>query len=236
MTVRVEAVPRARILVVEDEAKVANAIREGLNEEGYDVSVEHSGEGALTRASHPFDVVLLDLTLPGIDGLRVLSALREGAADTRVLILTARDALEDRVIGLESGADDYLVKPFAFAELLARIRAVLRRGRPTDVRRHDVADLGMDVLARRVTRAGRTIDLTSLEFDLLECLLRSSGQVVSRETLARDVWRETSRSTTLDNVIDVHIARLRRKIDCDDRARLIHTVRGVGFIVCEDEP
>jgi two-component system, OmpR family, copper resistance phosphate regulon response regulator CusR len=153
-----------------------------------------------------------------------------------VLILTARDALDDRIVGLESGADDYLVKPFAFAELLARIRAVLRRGRPSDPPRLEVADLHMDLVTRRTTRAGRSIELTLREFELLEALLRSAGQVVSRETLARDVWRETSRSTTLDNVMDVHIARLRRKVDLGHSVKLIHTVRGVGFIVCEEEP
>ena len=203
-----------RVLVVEDEHKVAHAIREGLSAEGYEVVLEHTGEGAIARVDgDAFAIVLLDLTLPGLDGLQVLEALRRRGADTRVLVLTARDALEDRVVGLESGADDYMVKPFAFAELLARIRAVLRRGRLPEVRCFEVGDLQMDVAPRRVTRGGQAIDLTYCEFELLACLLRSAGQVVSRETLVRDVWSETSRSTTLANVVDVHIARLRRKVD-----------------------
>jgi two-component system, OmpR family, copper resistance phosphate regulon response regulator CusR len=229
--------PSTRVLVVEDEKKVAQAICEGLDDEGYDVVIEHTGDAALSRINdETFAVVLLDLTLPGMDGLELLGALRRLGGDTRVLILTARDALDDRIVGLESGADDYLVKPFAFAELLARIRAVLRRGRPSDPPRLEVADLHMDLVTRRTTRAGRSIELTLREFELLEALLRSAGQVVSRETLARDVWRETSRSTTLDNVMDVHIARLRRKVDLGHSVKLIHTVRGVGFIVCEEEP
>jgi DNA-binding response OmpR family regulator len=174
--------------------------------------------------------------LPGRDGLQILKTVREGGVKTPVLVLTARDTLEDRVTGLDSGADDYLVKPFAFAELLARIRALLRRGRVADPVRFGVADLEMDLVTRKVTRAGRTVELTAREFELLEYLLRYAGQVVSRDALARDVWSETARSTPLDNVIDVHIARLRRKIDLDGLAKLIHTVRGVGFILREGEP
>src|SRR5262249_45573562 len=158
------------------------------------------------------------------DGLSVLTTLRGRHPSTRVLVLTARDAVHDRVLGLESGADDYMVKPFAFAELLARIRVLLRRGRGPDVRRFEIADLQLDVATLTVNRGGKAIDLTSCEFDLLACLLRSSGQVVSRETLVRDVWSETSRSTTLTNVMDVHIARLRRKVDTGMSSRLIHTV------------
>jgi len=225
---------RARILVVEDERKVATAIGQGLSDEGYDVVVALSGEDALSSLrDEPFEVVLLDLALPGIHGLDVLSTLRQNGSDSRVLILTARDALEDRVVGLESGADDYLVKPFAFAELLARIRALLRRGRTTDTPVLELSDLRMDLVTRTVTRRGEAIDLTSTEFELLECLLRSAGAVVSRDTLVREVWRETSRSTTLDNVIDVHIARLRRKVDLGGLPPLIRTVRGVGFIASD---
>jgi DNA-binding response OmpR family regulator len=153
-----------------------------------------------------------------------------------VLVLTARDTIQDRVAGLDSGADDYLVKPFAFAELLARIRALVRRGRAAEAPKLGAADLDMDLITRRVTRAGRPVELTVREFELLEYLLRHQGQVVSRDTLARDVWKETARSTPLDNVIDVHIARLRRKVDADYPARLIHTVRGVGFMLREGEP
>jgi DNA-binding response OmpR family regulator len=226
-----------RILVVEDEQKVAEALREGLEDERYDVVVERTGEGAFFRVNtETFDVVVLDLTLPGRDGLEILRALRQRRLETPVLVLTARDSLEDRVTGLDAGADDYLVKPFAFAELLARIRALVRRGRVADAPRLAVGDLEMDLVTRKVLRAGRPIDLTVREFELLEFLMRYQGQVVSRETLARDVWKETARTTPLDNVIDVHIARLRRKVDLEHSVKLIHTVRGVGFMLREGEP
>jgi DNA-binding response OmpR family regulator len=228
---------RPRILVVEDEPKVAKALQEGLESERYDVAVEHSGEGALARAeTETFDIVLLDLALPGRNGLDVLSELRDRGMESPVLVLTARDRLEDRVLGLDSGADDYLVKPFAFEEMLARVRALLRRGRFSDALRLEVADLAIDVVTRRVTRAGQVIDLTVREFELLEYLVQREGQVVPRSMLARDIWRETARATPLDNVIDVHIARLRRKVDIDSLTKLIHTVRGVGFVLQEAEP
>jgi DNA-binding response OmpR family regulator len=226
-----------RILVVEDEQKVADALREGLVDERYDVVVERTGEGAFFRVNtETFDVVLLDLTLPGRDGLEILRALRQRHMETPVLVLTARDSLEDRVTGLDAGADDYLVKPFAFAELLARIRALVRRGRVADAPKLSVGDLEMDLVTRKVIRAGKPVDLTVREFELLEFLMRYQGQVVSRETLARDVWKETARTTPLDNVIDVHIARLRRKVDLEHTVKLIHTVRGVGFTLREGEP
>ena len=226
-----------RILVVEDESKVADALREGLEDERYDVVVERTGEGAFFRVNtETFDVVLLDLTLPGRDGLEILRALRQRHMETPVLVLTARDSLEDRVTGLDAGADDYLVKPFAFAELLARIRALVRRGRVADAPKLSVGDLEMDLVTRKVIRAGKPVDLTVREFELLEFLMRYQGQVVSRETLARDVWKETARTTPLDNVIDVHIARLRRKVDLDHTVKVIHTVRGVGFTLREGEP
>ena len=229
--------PPARLLVVEDEQKVANALREGLEGEGYDVVVERTGEGAFFRLNtETFDLILLDVMLPGRDGLEILTTLRERGVTTPVLVLTARDTLEDRVDGLDRGADDYLVKPFAFAELLARIRALLRRGRgAVEAVRLALGDLEMDLVTRKVTRGGGAVELTVREFELLEYLLRHEGQVVSRETLARDVWKETARTTPLDNVIDVHIARLRRKIDLDRPAKLIHTVRGVGFMLREGE-
>ena len=239
-----------RVLVVEDELKVADALREGLEGERFEVVIERTGEDAFFRINtETFDVVLLDLMLPGRDGLQILSALRKRGTDTRVMVLTARDSLEDRVTGLDSGADDYLVKPFAFVELLARIRALLRRptgagrpesidgrSRPVDTLRFTLGDLELDVVSRKVSRAGHPVDLTTREFELLAYLLRYEDQVVSRETLGRDVWGETARSTTLDNVIDVHIARLRRKIDADHPVKLIHTVRGVGFVTREGEP
>ena len=226
-----------RVLVVEDEQKVADAVREGLQGEKYEVVVERTGEGAFFRiTTEPFDAILLDLTLPGRDGLEILRALRERGIKTPVLVLTARDTLQDRVVGLDSGADDYLIKPFAFAELLARIRALVRRGRVAEEPRLALGDLEMNLVTRKVTRATHSVELTVREFELLEYLLRHQGQVVSRETLARDVWKETARTTPLDNVIDVHIARLRRKVDAEQGLKLIHTVRGVGFMLREGEP
>ena len=226
-----------RILVVEDEQKVANALREGLEDERYEVVVERTGEGAFFRVNtESFDVILLDLNLPGRDRLEILQALRQRGMKTPVLVLTARDSLTDRVDGLDAGADDYLIKPFAFAELLARLRALVRRGRVAEAPRLAVADLEMDLVTRKVTRSGQPVELTVREFELLEFLMRYHGQVVSRETLARDVWKETARTTPLDNVIDVHIARLRRKVDVESVTKLIHTVRGVGFMLREGEP
>jgi two-component system, OmpR family, copper resistance phosphate regulon response regulator CusR len=226
-----------RVLVVEDEMKVANALREGLEGEKFEVIVERTGEGAFFRVNtESFDVILLDLTLPGRDGLEILQALRQRGVKTPVLVLTARDSLQDRVTGLDAGADDYLIKPFAFAELLARIRALVRRGRVTETPRLSIGDLEMDLVTRKVMRNAQPVELTVREFELLEYLLRYHGQVVSRETLARDVWKETARTTPLDNVIDVHIARLRRKVDLEQSIKLIHTVRGVGFMLREGEP
>jgi two-component system copper resistance phosphate regulon response regulator CusR len=226
-----------RVLVVEDESKVADALHDGLEREGFQVVVERTGEGAFFRVTtETFDVVLLDLGLPGRSGIEILSAVRQRGLKTPVLVLTARDTVQDRVIGLDAGADDYLVKPFAFAELVARIRALARRGRAAEVPKLALGDLTMDLVTRKVTRSARFVELTVREFELLEYLLRHHGQVVSREALARDVWEETARSTPLDNVIDVHIARLRRKVDTDADLKLIHTVRGVGFILSETEP
>jgi two-component system copper resistance phosphate regulon response regulator CusR len=226
-----------RILTVEDEAKVAAALKEGLEAERYEVVVSATGEDGFFRVNaETFDLIVLDLMLPGRDGIEILATLRRQGLGTPVLVLTARDTVEDRVLGLDSGADDYLVKPFAFPELLARVRALLRRGRPDQILRLQAADLEMDLITRRVTRAGRPIELTSREFELLEYLLRHNRRLVSREMLAREVWKEPSRATPLDNVIDVHIARLRKTIDQDTSTKLIHTVRGVGFVVREDEP
>jgi two-component system copper resistance phosphate regulon response regulator CusR len=225
-----------RVLVVEDEQKVASALKEGLEGEGYDVVVDGTGEAALFRLkTDPVDIILLDLLLPGRDGLHVLKTLRQQGFETPVLVLTARDTLADRVTGLDTGADDYLVKPFAFAEVVARMRALLRRGRTSGATRLSLADLEMDLVARKVTRAGKKVELTLREFELLEYLLRYEGQVVSRGTLARDVWQEANRSSSLDNVIDVHIARLRRKVDAESAVKLIQTVRGVGFMLREEE-
>jgi heavy metal sensor kinase len=191
-----------RILVVEDEAKVARAHREGLERERYEVVVAPTGEeGFFLVSAEEFDLVLLDRMLPGRDGLQVLSTLRKRGLQTPVLILTARDAIEDRVEGLDKGADDYLVKPFAFPELLARVPALLRRGRPEPVPQLKFLDLELDLGARRARRHGQLLDLTAREFELLEYLLRYKEQVVSREMLARHVWKETARATPLDNVV-----------------------------------
>jgi DNA-binding response OmpR family regulator len=234
---RDESAPRSRLLVVEDEPKVARALREGLQSEGYEVSVASSGEeGFFLARTRPFDSIVLDVMLPGRDGFEILSALRAQGLSVPVLILTARDSIGDRVEGLDRGADDYLVKPFAFPELLARVRALLRRGRGDQVTVLALSDLRLDLLARRTTRGSLEIELTPREFELLEYLVRHQGHLVSREMLARDVWRETSRGTPLDNVIDVHIARLRRKVDQGAPVKLIHTIRGVGYIVKQDGP
>ena len=223
-----------RLLVVEDEQKVADALHDGLVGEGYDVVVARTGEDALSSVTtETFDAILLDLTLPEQDGLEVLKTLRDQRLLTPVIALTARDTIQDRVAGLDAGADDYLVKPFAFAEVLARVRAVLRRSRPDEIGRLRVGDLEIDPATRRVTRGDRPLELTAKEFDVLYHLAQHADQVVSRDTLAREVWRETARSTTLDNVMDVHISRLRRKVDHDAPVRLIHTVRGVGFSLRE---
>ena len=221
-----------RVLIVEDEKKVAKALRDGLEAEHYEVRVASTGEEGFFLVNHEsFDVVVLDLMLPRRDGLEVLTTLRRRGLQTPVLILTAKDTVDDRVHGLDSGADDYLVKPFAFPELLARIRALLRRGRPDQILKLQQDDLAMDLVTRHVARAGQTLELTVKEFELLEYLLRHAGQVVSREMLGREVWHVTARATPLDNVIDVTIARLRRKIDDPFERKLLHTVRGVGFLL-----
>ncbi|MEQ8281106.1 MAG: response regulator transcription factor [Deltaproteobacteria bacterium] len=226
-----------RILVIEDEPKVARALEEGLTHEHYDVCVATTGEEGFYKINaQRFDLVLLDLMLPGRDGIEILRTVRQRGLDTPFLILTARDAVDDRVLGLDAGADDYLVKPFAFSELLARVRALLRRGRPQDALRLKVGDLEMDVATRRVTRGGVEIELTPREFQILECMLRRQGSPVSRDTLCQEAWGGTGRATPLDNVIDVHMARLRRKLDDGQENKLLHTIRGVGFVVREDEP
>jgi two-component system copper resistance phosphate regulon response regulator CusR len=221
-----------RILVIEDEKKVANALRQGLETERYAVSVAADGEEGFELASRePFDLVLLDLALPRRSGIDVLASLRKRNVPTPVFILTARDTVEDRVLGLDVGADDYLIKPFTFPELLARVRALLRRGRadPTLQLQHE--DLHVDLATRKVTRGGRSLELTGKEFEVLECLLRHAGRTVSRDMLASSVWHVAARATPLDNVIDVTMARLRRKIDEPFEKKLLHTVRGLGFVL-----
>jgi len=226
-----------RILVIEDEIKVAVALKKGLESESYSVTLAHTGEeGFFQINSQTFDLVILDLMLPGRDGLEVLTTLRKRGFETPVLVLTARDAVEDRVRGLDSGADEYLIKPFAFPELLARIRLLLLRGRGDKLLRLKLGDLEMDLVMRKVTRGDQHLELTAKEFDLLEYFLRHQGHIVSREMLARDLWQIKDRSIPLDNVIDVHIARLRRKVDGPFDRKLVKTVRGVGFLLKEDEP
>jgi DNA-binding response OmpR family regulator len=224
-----------RLLIVEDDPKTANALKKGLEDEGFTVTLAHTGEeGFFLLNAAPFDAVILDWMLPGRAGIEVLKTLRARGSITPILFLTARDAVDDRVLALESGADDYLVKPFAFAELVARIRSLLRRTAPAVPLKKNIADLVADLEARRVWRAGQPIELTPREFDLLAYLMRQPGQVVTREMLAQDVWREANRITPLDNVIDVHIAHLRRKVDEGHQSKLIHTMRGVGFVLREE--
>jgi DNA-binding response OmpR family regulator len=218
-----------RVLVVEDELKIGEALRDGLEAERFDVCLERTGEAAFYRAStEDFDLLVMDLGLPGRDGLEVIAALRRNERRTPIIVLTARDAVDARVAGLDAGADDYLVKPFAFEELLARMRALMRRDAAQTQLTLSAGPLSVDVLTHTVTRGDARIDLTTREFDVLACLMRVPERIVSRETLAREVWNEP-RTTSLDNVIDAHVARLRRKIDVDGTCSLIHTVRGIGF-------
>jgi DNA-binding response OmpR family regulator len=221
-----------RILVVEDEKKVASALREGLEAANFVVHTAPTGEDGFFLANHePFDLVILDLMLPHCSGVDVLTTLRKRGFLTPVLILTAKDTVNDRVQTLDLGADDYLVKPFAFPELLARVRALLRRGQAVDVPKLQQDDLEMDVGAHRVARGARSLNLTAKEFEIIEYLLRHTGSVVSREMLAREVWKVTERATPLDNVIDVTMARLRRKLDDPFEKKILHTVRGLGYML-----
>jgi len=217
-----------RILIVEDEPKTAAYVRRGLTEQSYAVDVAHDGvEGLHLATSGDYDLVLLDVMLPGADGWSVLRALRR-ERQTPVLFLSARDAVSDRVKGLELGADDYLVKPFAFSELLARIRTLLRRGSAQVPQRVVVADLEVDLLRRRVTRGGERIDLTAREYALLDYFVHHLGEVVSRTLIAEHVWDMNFDSDT--NVVEVAVRRLRAKIDDAHAVKLIHTLRGVGYV------
>ena len=224
-----------RILVVEDEAKMAAFIKRGLEEEGAAVDVAADGyEGLFRASSGNYDLIILDITLPLMDGLEICRRLRQNDISIPILLLTARDSVEMKVQGLDSGADDYLIKPFAFAELLARIRALRRRDRAQVNLQLRVGDLVLDPLTRRVTRNGRPIELTSKEFALLECLMRHPDQVMSRTLLAEKVWNEAFDSFT--NVIDVYVNYLRNKIDRDFSPKLIHTVRGAGYVLRRPQP
>lgn len=225
-----------RILIIEDDEKIGATLMEVFAREGYEATLCRTGEdGFFVWSTGRFDLVVLDLGLPGRDGLEILAARRKIQQDCLVLIVSAQDRVDDRVRGLAAGADDYLVKPFAVAELLARVQALLRRGSGNVLLRLKVQDLSIDLVTRKVERAGRRLDLTAREFDLLEYLMRHAQATVSREMLAHEIWKDVGRATPLDNVIDVHIARLRRKVDGPNLARLIHTVRGVGFCLGETE-
>jgi len=224
---------RSRVLVVEDEPKLADALREGLAADGYEVSVERTGDAGLRRSmTETFDVVLLDVTLPRVSGLEILRRIRQSANSLPVVILSALDSIEARVIGLEAGADDYLPKPFAFSELLARLRAVTRRVGDDLTIPLRINGLSLDPVERVVHVDDAPVDLSEREFDLLVYLMRHRGEIVSREALARDVWQERERSLSFDNVVDVYIGRIRRKLG--SAAAVLHTLRGVGFILRDD--
>lgn len=221
-----------RVLLVEDEKKITSFLRKGLAESGYVVDVADRGDDGLHLArTIAYDVIILDVMLPNVDGWALLAALRREGKQTPVLFLTARDSVRDRVKGLELGADDYLVKPFAFSELLARVRSVLRRGPARQADTIRVADLEVDLVRLRATRAGQRLDLTPKGFALLSLLARRAGEVLSRTLIAEQVWDMNFDSDT--NVVDVHIRHLRSKVDDPFERKLIHTVRGVGYVLEE---
>lgn len=218
-----------RLLVVEDEQKTGDYLRQGLSEAGFQVSLARNGlDGHHLAMTESFDLIILDVMLPDVDGWRILQSLREASNSTPALFLTARDSVDDRVKGLELGADDYLIKPFAFVEVLARVRSLLRRTQTSVVNDElQVANLEINLLKRRVTRAGKRINLSHKEFCLLELLMRRKGEVLPRSIIASQVWDMNFDSDT--NVIDVAIRRLRSKVDDEFEPKLIHTVRGMGY-------
>jgi two-component system, OmpR family, copper resistance phosphate regulon response regulator CusR len=238
MEIAVQEKPKlGRILIVEDDRKTADALVSGLERGGFETILARTGEEAffLVHSKHP-DLVVLDLTLPQRGGLEILAQIRAHSLTLRVLILTSHNSADDRVTGLNAGADDYLGKPFSFPELMARVTSLLRRtsllGRTSSLQ---LADLTLDAQTRTVSRSGSAIDVTTREYDLLLYLLNHRNNAVSREMLAKDVWKEVSRFTPIDNVIDVQMTRLRRKIDDPFPVKLLHTIRGVGFILREPE-
>jgi two-component system, OmpR family, copper resistance phosphate regulon response regulator CusR len=221
-----------RILVIEDEVKAAAYLHKGLSESGFVVDLTHCGKEGLHMAlEFDYDLVILDVTLPGLDGWSVLAELRKAGRKFPVLFLTACDSLTDRVKGLELGADDYLVKPFAFSELLARVRAIVRRGQGRQMETIRVADLELDLIRHKATRAGQRVDLTAKEFALLELLGRRQGEVLSRTVISEQVWDMNFDSDT--NVVDVAVRRLRSKMDDPFQKKLIHTIRGSGYVLEE---
>jgi heavy metal response regulator len=219
-----------RILIVEDEKKVAGFIKKGLEEETYAVDVAYDGEeGFHLAAMNEYDMIILDLMLPKMDGLEVLTQLRDKKVSTPILLLTAKDAVEDKVAGLNKGADDYLTKPFAFSELLARIRSLLRRGQVETQTELKVGDLCLDMVSHKVSRKGEEIELTGKEYSLLEYFMRNEGKVLTRTMIAEHVWDYNF--DTFTNVIDVYVNHLRKKIDKKYPAKLLHTLRGVGYVM-----
>ena len=219
-----------RILIVEDEKKVAGFIKKGLEEETYAVDVAYDGEEGFHLADmNEYDMIILDLMLPKMDGLEVLTRLRDNKVGTPILLLTAKDEVEDKVTGLNKGADDYLTKPFAFSELLARIRSLLRRGQAETQTELKVGDLSMDMVSHKVNRNGEEIELTGKEYSLLEYFMRNEGKVLTRTMIAEHVWDYNF--DTFTNVIDVYINHLRKKIDKKYPTRLLHTLRGVGYVM-----
>lgn len=224
-----------RILVVEDEPKLAIAVKQGLEAEEHAVSIAPTGEeGFFLAQTNPFDLFIFDIMLPGRDGIEIMGNLRRLGHRTPVILLTSKDSVEDRVLGLDAGADDYITKPFALSELQARVRALARRNAPEQISTLKFDELELDLIRHAAVRNGKLLDLTAREFELLEYLMRHAEQVVSREMLSREVWKESSRYTPIDNVIDVQVARLRRKLDDPYPRKLLRTVRGVGFILKAD--
>ncbi len=223
---------QSRILVIEDEERIANFLRRGLAYEGYQVDVAHDGQAGLALArDYPPDLVVLDWMLPGIDGIEVCRRLRSGGS-VPIIILTARDSLSDKVQGLDAGADDYLVKPFDFEELLARIRALLRRVQPSKIEVLKFADLSLDTGTRQAFRSGRAIDLTAKEYELLELFMRNPRQVLTRDVIFDRVWNYDFGGES--NIIEVYVRYLRQKTEAESEARLVHTVRGVGYVLREE--
>ena len=223
-----------RILIVEDELALAQTLRRGLDEEHYAVDVVTDGRDALDYAlAAAYDVIILDVMLPGMDGFTACRRMRDGGVKSHILMLTARTAVDDRVLGLDSGADDYLGKPFAFKELVARLRALSRRGREVQVGPLQVGDLTLDEASHEVRRGARRIDLSPLEFRLLHTLIRHAGQVLTRDNLLDQVWNFDYEGGS--NVVDVYVRYLRRKIEEPGEARLLHTVRGIGYKLAEVE-